>query len=351
MSSPDLDDALGSATDKVMAVDTSFLDAYRSGGAEGLQEFRTSQETLEPETEVDPKSEQPEIEPETAPEDMEAPTTPVQRGGESSAVAETAPITSDAEKTELIEPEGEAESVQYQEPDPPPGRHDETQEAEAARVRSLEHDDQQEAVQAASFRQDGSDTSAEALPSTGFKVTDASSQPTVRALPETMLNALREQLRSTAVRELEVDDSQAREFSQRLSQVSLVTAFLLAHLDLDVGVDASTARAAELFRSNDPLLGRVAERLDGLVEHERARGRELAQVNQELSDVRSTTAVLEQMLSYSVADRAENLGRGTAGVGDLDLSHRSALRLRDMARETTRKQHKIERDRDGRPIR
>src|SRR5699024_4047699 len=116
------------ATDKVMAVDTSFLDAYRSGGAEGLQEFRTSQETLEPETEVDPKSEQPEIEPETAPEDMEAPTTPVQRGGESSAVAETAPITSDAEKTELIEPEGEAESVQYQEPDPPPGRHDETQE-------------------------------------------------------------------------------------------------------------------------------------------------------------------------------------------------------------------------------
>lgn len=133
--------------------------------------------------------------------------------------------------------------------------------------------------------------------------------------------------------------------------MSLVTAFLLAHLDLGVDVDPATSRAATLFRSRDPLLGRVAERLDDLEVFERERRAELGRVHEDLKQVRATSAVLEQVLSYSVADRAENLGRGTSGVADLDLTHRSAIRLRDAAREATTRQQRTERARDGRPIR
>lgn len=381
MSMSDLSDALGSSTDEAMEVDTSFLDDYRSRSASKTSGFQSSAEALQAETEIGPEAElrlgqsqdvdHPASEtdgPETdgpeagdevgrerdddlEPERSESDEPRAQRGG---AGSDQSPVAVSAAAT----PVDAADAVTLEEPiepehrlqAPPKGRHDEALQAESERDVSLEHTDHQDAVQAASGRGGGAST-GQPLPTTGFKVGGGSGQPTIRALPEKMVSTLREQLRSTAVRELGVTDREAREFSQRLSQAGLVMAFLLAHLDLSVDVDASTARAAELFRCNDPLLGRVAERLDQLAVDEHARGQELAQMRTELAQVRSTTNVLELMQSYSVADRAENLGRGTAGVGDLELGHRSALRLREMAREAAHKQQRIERDRDGRPIR
>ena len=77
----------------------------------------------------------------------------------------------------------------------------------------------------------------------------------------------------------------------------------------------------------------------------------LQQLAAQLEKVQQTSAVLEQALAYSIADRTENLARGLIGAGDVPLLHRSALAVRDKAREDTRKQQRIERERAGRPIR
>lgn len=331
----ELDDALTpTVTSEAMDVDTSFLDAYRSGGAEGLAQYRREAEatnSLETSQAVDDEL-----------DDFAGRfgASSAQRGG-ASASAPATPGSEAFQADEAVEPEHEATG--------PVSAHDKQIDEDARRVQALEHTDLQEAVQSAAVRGDESTGGGE-LPITAFRVADVVSQPTVRALPEAVMIGLREQLRGAAVREAGASNDEAQVFAKRLSQASLVTAFLLAHLDLGIGVDAATARAAELFRSRDPLLGLVASRLDALIAAEAARGDQLAQVREDLREVRSTADVLEQVLAYSVADRTEHLARGTAGVGDLDLRHDSAIRLRDQAREATRKQRRIEADRDGRRL-
>jgi hypothetical protein len=336
----ELDDALTpTVTSEAMDVDTSFLDAYRSGGAEGLAQYRREAEA------ADSLGTSQAVADELddfagrfgASSAQSAPATP---GSEAGTAAAPEPGAFQSEET--VEPEHEATG--------PVSAHDKQIDEDARRIQALEHTDLQEAVQSAAVRGGDESTGGGELPITAFRVADVVSQPTVRALPEAVVIGLREQLRGAAVRETGASDDEAQAFAKRLSQASLVTAFLLAHLDLGIGVDPATARAAELFRSRDPLLGRVASRLDSLIAAEAARGDQLVQVREDLREVRSTADVLEQVLAYSVADRTEHLARGTAGVGDLDLRHDSVIRLRDRAREATRKQHRVEADRDGRRL-
>lgn len=342
----ELDDALTPpGTSEAMDVDTSFLDAYRSGGAEGLAQYRRETQA------ADPLETSPAVADELDDFAGRLGGSSAQRGGISTsdpvppgseAGTATAPEPEAFQADEAIEPEHEATR--------PVSAHDKQIDEDARRIQAFEHTDHQEAVQSAAVRGGDGSTGGGELPTTAFRVADVASQPTIRALPEAVMMSLREQLRGAAVREAGASDDQAQAFVKRLSQASLVTAFLLAHLDLGIGVDAATARAAELFRSRDPLLGRVASRLDALIAAETARGDQLAQVREDLREVRSRADVLEQVLAYSVADRTEHLARGTAGVGDLDLRHDSVIRLRDRAREATRKQHRAEADRDGRRL-
>src|SRR5699024_8819247 len=137
----------------------------------------------------------------------------------------------------------------------------------------------------------------------------------------------------------------------RLSQGSLVTAFLLAQLDLRMEADPTTTRAAELFRSRDPLLGSVVTRMADL-EHVGERHESVLGVRRdELRQMRQAADVIEQALAHSTADRTENLTRGGVTVDRLEVTHRSAMTARDRIREETQKRQRIERDREGRPIR
>lgn len=342
----ELDDALTpTVTSEAMDVDTSFLDAYRSGGAEGLAQYRRetqAADSLETSQAVADELHDFEGHPgESSAQRGGAPTSAPQHPGSEAGTA-TAPDPEAFQTDETVKPEHEATG--------PVSAHDKQIDEDACRVQFLEHTDHQEAVQSAVARGDDESTGEGELPTTAFRVADVVSQPTVRALPEAVMIGLREQLRSAAVREAGASDHQAQVFAKRLSQASLITAFLLAHLDLGIGVDAATARAAELFRSRNPLLGRVASRLEAHIAAEADRGDQLVQLREELREVRLTADVLEQVLAYSVADRTEHLARGTAGVGDLDLRHGSVIRLRDRAREATRKQHRVEADRDGRRL-
>ncbi|MFJ4316704.1 hypothetical protein ACIP46_15645 [Streptomyces lavendulae] len=217
---------------------------------------------------------------------------------------------------------------------------------------SLQFTGDRRAVQSApSKRGSGSTAETATLPQSGFRLVGVQSQPHIKALPESVMNALREQLRAAAVRELGVSDSAAREFSRRLSQGTLVMAFLLAQLDLRLDADPATERAVELFRSRDPLLGSVLTRLMSIEGVERERDGLLRKLRDELGEMRQTSAVIEQALAYSIADRTENFLRGSHNLHDAPITHKEAIRLRDMAREATRKQSRLEREREGRPIR
>ncbi|UJW28793.1 hypothetical protein L3Q67_26395 [Saccharothrix sp. AJ9571] len=219
---------------------------------------------------------------------------------------------------------------------------------------SLELTNHQESVQSGAASARGGTAGPEdgaALPQSGFKLSGVKSQPAVRALPGIVVSTLREQLRSAAVQDLGVNDATARVFSERLSQVSLVTAFLLAQLDLGLEADASTRLAAKLFRSRNPLLSSLAARLDGLETLEVQRTTLLGALREELAEVRQTAAVVEQAVAYSIADRTENFLRGSHNIHDAPITHKAAIFLRDRAREATKKQTRLEREREGRPIR
>lgn len=213
--------------------------------------------------------------------------------------------------------------------------------------------DQQDAVQAATVAKGGGagSSNAGALPESGFRIPGMESQPMVRNLPRPLVDALRAQLRAAAVRERGVSDGAAESFSRRLSQGALVTAFLLAQLDVRMGTDPATQAAAELFRSQDPLLGSVVGRMDALEQLERDRAAQLERLHKIIAAVQETSAVIEQSVAYSIADRTENFLRGSHNIHDAPITHKDAIYIRDKAREETQKRGKFERDRDGRPIR
>lgn len=376
-------------TAEVMEVDTSFLDAYRRGGSEELK--RVQAQAAQPEPEVatpEPEAQldetgnvdsQPEVEslqadldedaeedrldlePDYEPDagDSERAGGSNQRGGgDGGGQGGTAGVLP-----------GGASAGPAADAVPALGAQPDVEDAAAAEVTShdvvatpdesghvtpgsLQLTDHQDAVQSAASK-GGSGSTAETatLPQSGFRLAGVQSQPHIKALPESIMNTLREQLRAAAVRELGVSDSAAREFSQRLSQGTLVTAFLLAQLDLHLDADPATERAVELFRSRDPLLGSVVARLANIEAAERERDGLLRKLRDELGEVRQTSAVVEQALAYSIADRTENFLRGSHNLHDAPITHKEAIHLRDMAREATRKQLKLEREQEGRPIR
>ncbi|MFK4087240.1 hypothetical protein ACI2LF_24245 [Kribbella sp. NPDC020789] len=212
--------------------------------------------------------------------------------------------------------------------------------------------DQQDAIQAATGPKRGSAGSTPAaLPESGFRIEGPQSQPMVRNLPRQLVEAMRAQVRAAAVRERGVSDGAAEAFSRRLSQGALVTAFLLAQLDVRIGTDPATGAAAELFRSQDPLLGSVVDRLERLEQLERSRTAQLDKLHQVVTAVQETGAVIEQAVAYSIADRTENFLRGSHDIRDAPITHKDAIYVRDKVREETQKRMAFERDRDGRPIR
>ncbi|MGW3974227.1 hypothetical protein ACWEFD_33660 [Streptomyces ardesiacus] len=376
-------------TAEVMEVDTSFLDAYRRGGSEELKRVQAQAAqpepevaTPEPEAQLDEAGDgdsQPEVESLQTDPDVDAEEDRLdlepdyksgagdseraggsnQRGGgDGSGQGGTAGALP-----------GGAPAGPMADAVPAPGAQPDLEDAAAAEVTShdvvatpdesehvtpgpLQLTDHQDAVQSAASK-GGSGSTAETatLPQSGFRLTGVQSQPHIKALPESIMNALREQLRAAAVRELGVSDTTAREFSQRLSQGTLVTAFLLAQLDLHLDADPATERAVELFRSRDPLLGSVVARLANIEAAERERDGLLRKLRDELGEVRQTSAVIEQALAYSIADRTENFLRGSHNLHDAPITHKEAIYFRDKAREATRKHLKLEREREGRPIR
>lgn len=213
--------------------------------------------------------------------------------------------------------------------------------------------DQRDAIQSAApgVKGGAANGTNDSLPESGFRLPGAESQLMVRNLPFPLMEAMREQLRAAAVRERGVSDSTARAFSKRPSQPALVAAFLLAHLDVRLETDPATQSAAELFRSQDPLLGSVVERMDALEYRENEHSSQLQRLHEALQVVHETSAAIEQAIAYSIADKTENFLRGSHNIHEAPFTHKDAIYVRDKVRDETRKRAKFEKDREGTPIR
>ncbi|QNE18163.1 hypothetical protein F1D05_09995 [Kribbella qitaiheensis] len=211
--------------------------------------------------------------------------------------------------------------------------------------------DQQDAIQSAGTKGGAASGSEAAFPDSGFRIPGLQSQPLVRNLPRPLVDVLRAQLRAAAVRERGAGEGTAEAFSRRLSQGALVTAFLVAQLDVRLDTDPATQTAVELFRSQDPLLGSIAGRMDALEQRERDRGAQLERLHTLAAAIQETSAVIEQSVAYSIADRTENFLRGSHDIRDTPITHKDAIYIRDRAREETQKRSRFEHDQDGRPIR
>lgn len=333
------------STDDVLDVDTSFLDAYRHGGEEGLKKEQEAQ---------DRRGQEARLEAERGAEVDRAPA--AERGG--AAGGDTAASSTgrdpepDPEHSEVDEVVDDAfdEPKELHEHDG--ADHGDELDDDLVLV-SLQKTDHQEAVQAAAARTRGSsgDAGSDPLPRTGFRLDGVARQPNIKSLPDSIIDVLREQLRSAAVRELDVTDAAARDFTDRLAQGTLVTAFLIAQLDLRMAADASTERAVELFRSRDPLLGSVAARMDALEARERRQEGLMKALAGQVAEAKETAAVVEQALAYLIADRTENFLRGSHSTAEAPIGHKTAVLIRDRARDATKKVARTERERDGRPIR
>lgn len=329
-----------SSTDELMDVDTSFLDAYRTSGHQGPK--KAQEQTEKPQADEPDKD----TRPGPTSDDPDREHGALQRSGSggSTGTPPPAPAHGDQVSADPAFQEAVAEAHPL-----PQSEHD-----DLVPPVSLQHTDHQDAVQSAAVKGGtgaGDEGSHDALPQTGFRLSGVKSQPAIRALPETVVRMLREQLRSAAVRELGVSDLAAREFTERLSQASMVTAFLLAQLDLGLATDAATHRAAQLFRSRDPVLGTIVARMENLERRERERAESLNRLEGQLGQVTEVNAAIEQAVAYSIADRTSNFLRGSHNIHDAPITHKDALFVRDKVREATKKQSRLEQEREGRPIR
>lgn len=216
---------------------------------------------------------------------------------------------------------------------------------------SLQHTDHQDDVQERAFASGGSSSEGtDVLPVTAFTV-EAESRPFVRSLPSAIVKPLLDAVRQGAIRELGVSAKEADSFLERISASSLVTAFLLAGLDIEMNVDPRTARVTELLRSRDPQIGGVFKRLVAMEEHERERDRALRRMREEIDETRRAAEVTEMVSVYNVTDHELNLMTGGHDPMKAPFTDRRVLAVRDKAREDVRRQKKIEKDREGRPIR
>ena len=215
----------------------------------------------------------------------------------------------------------------------------------------LRHDDHQDAVQGLTAKGGGGGGTAPVLENTPLSIAGDPKRPAFKYLPEVFSEKLRSQLVSAAVRELGVEEKQAESFAHDMSAAALVVAFLMAGLDVGLAVDPATQKAAELFRSRDPLLGSVATRMDGYEEREKRREKDLAKIMELLRETAATAGNVEQAVSYQIADRSRNFLAGARDLREAPITDKDAIAVRDRVREQVGKNTAIEKRRDGRPIR
>lgn len=140
-------------------------------------------------------------------------------------------------------------------------------------------------------------------------------------------------------------------FARDISQVSIVTAFVMAAMGTDIVTDESTAHAVKAFRENDPKTDAIDKRTVALLEQQRRLEESIKKLSVLMGEVADTTVVLEMGQAYALAERTALLDTDGVLPETIDVTQKRAVASRDNIRKRVKAQQREEKIRAGRPIR
>ncbi len=172
----------------------------------------------------------------------------------------------------------------------------------------------------------------------GFSYDKGVKDTTVTRFPQPIIDKLRLQLAA----------STSGAFAEAISAPALITAFLVANLGIEFNVDENTAAAIDGFRTTDPRLLGIEEKLElALASIDRVAATSRVAV------ARATTAAnaaetVEYATAYLVADRVAGLSTSDVNETNVDVTQPKALTVRDAIRSRSKAQRTIEKNREER---
>ena len=140
-------------------------------------------------------------------------------------------------------------------------------------------------------------------------------------------------------------------FARDISQVSIVTAFVMAAMGAEIVTDESTAHAVKAFRENDPKTDAIDRRTVALLEQQTRLDESMKKLSVLMGEVADTTVVLEMGQAYALAERTALLDTDGVLPETIDVTQKRALASRDNIRKRVKAQLRDEKIRAGRPIR
>lgn len=195
------------------------------------------------------------------------------------------------------------------------------------------------------------------LPSIGrFQVVGLQS-PDVKRMPDVIARALRDRLARCAA-EAGYTPGQVEQLvggpnARGLSIAALMTAFLVAELDLDLELDEASCLAVRLFRASDPLMAAVLTTLGSIEKQHAAIAARIERLEHRVTDAAVVGRTLEQGVAWLLADRnGENsLADDVRSITDARLDDEIVDTSLDLLRRAAKHSETMEARREGRAYR
>lgn len=232
------------------------------------------------------------------------------------------------------EPEEEAAEEVGAEPEP---ADDPVLAAAEAALKELSEDDEAEDESLGGV----DEAEAPVIPRKGGGLAFEGESAYLKQFPRIMIDQMREILA------VQVNDTFARD----ISQVSIVTAFVMASMGMEITTDEVTAHAVRAFRENDPRVDAIDKRTAAILESQTRSEGMLKRVIKRLGEQDGTLAVLELGQAYALAERTAQLDTTGALPENLDVTQKRVVATRDNIRGRVAVQRNDEKIRNGRPIR
>lgn len=163
----------------------------------------------------------------------------------------------------------------------------------------------------------------------------------LRAFPRELINRMRELL----------EEQLGEKFARKISQPSIVTAFVMSAMGVDMELDADTAAATAAFRANDPRVDQMARDSAKILEQQSVIEQGMSKMFKLLQGVETTTQVLEIGQAYALAERTALLDTSGILPENIEVTQKRVIAARDNIRRKAIAHLKDEKITRGRPIR
>lgn len=173
-----------------------------------------------------------------------------------------------------------------------------------------------------------------------LKFDHPSSDLSLRRFPADLLDRLRSILGAV------VGD----DFSDQMSNVQLVTAYVTANLGIDYDTDENTRVAIRAFQSLDPMWESLEDTVSSTQERIETLVRGVDRLNKRLIRVEGSAAAAELSSAFFVADRITSLPTSAMTVDSAAMDHHAVTTMRKTVRKHADALRKAEERSDGRSM-